>query len=192
MGYRGEPIWRFIDATDRDATGSDDGLQVGNVAAVDGLTGIYSCATVAASSSTWASAGGAVAWSTYHNFNQTSLAENYIPINDLAEVTTPDYYHKLLTRNTASKILRVIVWPAAINCGDTVIRVYSYDKPQSTATATLLKTSPTVDMNTSAAFTFDFTGDPPLYTANQLGGISIDTNTDGPDQCCIRIDWEEQ
>lgn len=131
-------------------------------------------------------------WSTYHNFNQTSLAENYIPINDLAEATGDDYYHRLITRNVASKILRVVVWPAAIACGDTVIRCYEYDRPQSSAIATLLKTSATIDMNSSSAFVFDFTGDPPLYAANELGGISIDTTDDGPDQCCIRIDWEEQ
>lgn len=132
-------------------------------------------------------------WSTYHNFNQTSTLENFIPINDLAEATGDDYYHRMLTREVACKILRVRVWATDASSGDTVIKAYSYDKPDNSATPTLLKTSPTVDINANTgSFLFDFSGDPPLYAANSLGGISIDTTAFGPDQTCARIDWEEQ
>lgn len=131
-------------------------------------------------------------WSTYHNFNQTSIAENYVPINDLAEATGDDYYHRMLTRGVDSKIVNVCLEPSAIGCGDTVVRVYEYDRPSSSAVATLLKTSATIDIDGAGPFDFDFSSDPPLFSANELGGISIDTTGDGPDQTCLRIDWEAQ
>jgi len=186
----------------RSGAGTPEGAVTGSVGDVflrsDGAAGtsFYVKETGTATNTGWVaySAGGGGSskrkWVTNHGFNQTSISENFIPINNLAESTAADYFMKVLCP-LACKITKVVVWPTSAACGSTDVKAYQYDGPDTGATQNLLKTV-NVDMNASQAWEFDFSGDPPLYSANELAGISIDTTADGPDQTVCQIHWEEQ
>jgi hypothetical protein len=55
---RPEKWWRFVDATERDGAGSDDGLGVGDICYVESPAAIFTATVVGATSSTWVEAGG--------------------------------------------------------------------------------------------------------------------------------------